>query len=118
MLLYKSHESYFAFQKVWVIRIDLHFLDYDGNLIDCAGIAAITALLHFRRPDVTVIGEEVTIVCIVDFYQYMIEDRSDNPSLFSILSTNGTQYHLAFIIFQSASHLHSSTKGIHLLQAS
>ncbi|KAI9489059.1 ribosomal protein S5 domain 2-type protein [Zychaea mexicana] len=50
-----------AGEKVWEIRVDLHFLDHDGNLVDCAGIAAITALSHFRRPDVTVVGEEVTI---------------------------------------------------------
>ncbi|CDS06032.1 hypothetical protein LRAMOSA08560 [Lichtheimia ramosa] len=50
-----------AGEKVWAIRVDLHFLDHDGNIVDCAGIAAIAALLHFRRPDVTVIGEEVTI---------------------------------------------------------
>ncbi|KAI9308376.1 ribosomal protein S5 domain 2-type protein [Cunninghamella echinulata] len=50
-----------AGEKVWQIRVDLHFLDHDGNLVDCASIAAIAALLHFRRPDVTVIGEEVTI---------------------------------------------------------
>ncbi|KAI7888300.1 ribosomal protein S5 domain 2-type protein [Mucor mucedo] len=50
-----------AGEKVWQIRVDLLFLDHDGNLIDCASIAAITALLHFRRPDVTVSGEEVTI---------------------------------------------------------
>ncbi|KAH8549098.1 ribosomal protein S5 domain 2-type protein [Umbelopsis sp. PMI_123] len=50
-----------AGEKVWSIRVDLHFFDHEGNLVDCACIAAITALLHFRRPDVTVIGEEVTI---------------------------------------------------------
>ncbi|KAG2232668.1 ribosomal protein S5 domain 2-type protein [Thamnidium elegans] len=50
-----------AGEKVWQIRVDLHFLDHDGNLADCASIAAITALLHFRRPDVTVSGEDVTI---------------------------------------------------------
>ncbi|ORX56261.1 ribosomal protein S5 domain 2-like protein [Hesseltinella vesiculosa] len=48
-------------EKVWRIRVDLHFLDNDGNLTDCASLATIVALLHFRRPDVTVIGEEVTI---------------------------------------------------------
>ncbi|KAI8973572.1 ribosomal protein S5 domain 2-type protein [Mycotypha africana] len=50
-----------AGEKVWQIRVDLLFLDHDGNLMDCASIAAITALLYFRRPDVTVSGEEVTI---------------------------------------------------------
>ncbi|KAI8060166.1 ribosomal protein S5 domain 2-type protein [Gongronella butleri] len=48
-------------EKVWRIRVDLHFLDNDGNLVDCASLATIIALLHFRRPDVSVIGEEVTI---------------------------------------------------------
>jgi exosome complex component RRP45 len=49
-------------RQVWSIRVDVHFLDDEGNMIDCASIAVITALRHFRRPDVTVIGEEVTIV--------------------------------------------------------
>jgi exosome complex component RRP45 len=40
----------------------LHFLDDDGNLMDAASIAALAALRHFKYPDVTVIGEEVTIV--------------------------------------------------------
>lgn len=46
--------------------MDLHFFDHEGNLVDCACIAAVTALLHFRRPDVSVIGEEVTIVSLFD----------------------------------------------------
>jgi exosome complex component RRP45 len=36
-------------------------LDHDGNLIDGSCIALIAALQHFRRPDVSVEGEEVTI---------------------------------------------------------
>uniref|UniRef100_A0A0K3CLT8 Exosome complex component RRP45 n=1 Tax=Rhodotorula toruloides TaxID=5286 RepID=A0A0K3CLT8_RHOTO len=50
-----------AGQKVWSIRVDVHFLDDEGNLLDCASIAAMTALRHFRKPDVTVVGEEVTV---------------------------------------------------------
>ncbi|GAA5999306.1 exosome complex component RRP45 [Rhodotorula paludigena] len=50
-----------AGQKVWSIRVDVHFLDDEGNLLDCASIAAMTALRHFRKPDVSVLGEEVTI---------------------------------------------------------
>ncbi|KAI9486699.1 MAG: ribosomal protein S5 domain 2-type protein [Benjaminiella poitrasii] len=63
-----------AGEKVWQIRVDLLFLDHDGNLVDCASIAAITALLHFRRPDVTVSGEDVTIVSI--FYSVYSSNRS------------------------------------------
>ena len=34
--------------QVWSLRVDLHVLDYCGNIIDCAAIAAIAALKHFR----------------------------------------------------------------------
>lgn len=37
-------------------------LNHDGNLMDAASIAAITALCHFRRPDVGIQGDEVTVV--------------------------------------------------------
>lgn len=37
-------------------------LNHDGNLMDAASIAAITALCHFRRPDVSIVGEEITVV--------------------------------------------------------
>ncbi|KAM0792216.1 hypothetical protein ACM66B_004912 [Microbotryomycetes sp. NB124-2] len=50
-----------AGQKVWSVRVDVHFLDDEGNMLDCAAIAAMTALRHFRRPDVEVVGEDVTI---------------------------------------------------------
>lgn len=48
--------------EVWQIRVDLHLLNHNGNIIDAASIAAIVALCHFRRPDVSVQGEEVTLV--------------------------------------------------------
>ncbi|KAJ1839921.1 3'-5'-exoribonuclease [Coemansia sp. RSA 2706] len=50
-----------AGEKVWTVRIDIHFLDHGGNLVDAASVAAIAALRHFRRPDVTVDGEEAII---------------------------------------------------------
>jgi exosome complex component RRP45 len=43
------------------IRCDIYIIDNGGNLIDCASIATISALLHFRRPFTTVIGNQVTI---------------------------------------------------------
>lgn len=48
--------------QVWKVRVDVHTLNNDGNLMDAASIAAIAALCHFRRPDVGVQGEEVTVV--------------------------------------------------------
>ena len=39
----------------------MHILDRDGNLVDASCLALIASLLHFRRPDIEVKGEEVTI---------------------------------------------------------
>ncbi|KAL5987312.1 Exosome complex component rrp45b [Asimina triloba] len=53
-----------AGKLVWSIRIDLHILDNGGNLVDAANVAAVAALLTFRRPECTVGGEdghEVTV---------------------------------------------------------
>jgi exosome complex component RRP42 len=36
--------------KIWMVFIDIHILNYDGNLIDAAGIAAISAILDARMP--------------------------------------------------------------------
>jgi exosome complex RNA-binding protein Rrp42 (RNase PH superfamily) len=60
--------------QVWHLRLTLHFLADAGNLLDCACLAGIVALKHFRRPDVEVIGDEVTVVCLrirlATFYLY------------------------------------------------
>jgi len=50
-----------AGEKVWCLRVDVHILDDKGNILDCACIAALASLAHFRRPDVTVNGKDVTI---------------------------------------------------------
>ena len=47
--------------RVWTVRVDIHVLNYDGNLADATCVAAIAALRHFRRPDVSVDGESVVI---------------------------------------------------------
>lgn len=60
-----------AGSRVWSVRCDVHVLDHDGNLTDCAALAAVAALLHFRRPDVTVVGERVTV--------HSVEDRQPVP---------------------------------------
>ncbi|KAM6499582.1 Ribosomal protein S5 domain 2-type fold [Amanita muscaria] len=50
-----------AGQRVWHLKLTLHFLADAGNMLDCACLAGIVALKHFRRPEVEVIGEEITI---------------------------------------------------------
>ncbi|CAH1159455.1 unnamed protein product [Phaedon cochleariae] len=48
-------------ERVWAIRVDVNVLNHEGNILDCASIAALAALAHFRRPDVTSDGEEFII---------------------------------------------------------
>ena len=50
-----------AEEKVWEIRLDIHVLNHEGNVADCAGVAGLAALAHFRRPDVSLEGDIVTI---------------------------------------------------------
>ncbi|PSN53584.1 Exosome complex component RRP45 [Blattella germanica] len=50
-----------AEEKVWALRVDIHVLNHEGNLVDAASTAALTALCHFRRPDVTTTGEQIVI---------------------------------------------------------
>ena len=38
------------------MRVDIHVLDHGGNITDCASIAAITALAHFRFSDNLIIN--------------------------------------------------------------
>jgi exosome complex component RRP45 len=51
-----------AKKLVWSIRVDVHFLDHDGGLVDAACVAVIAALSAFRREDVQVRGDQVEIV--------------------------------------------------------
>jgi len=60
-----------AGRKVWQIRLDVHVLDHQGNMIDCANLAAIAALRHFKKPEVQVSGEEVKV--------FSAEERQPTP---------------------------------------
>lgn len=42
-----------AGKACWLVRADTHYLNYDGGLVDATCIGVITALLHFRMPDMT-----------------------------------------------------------------
>jgi len=37
-------------EKVWIIFIDIHIIDYDGNLFDAASLAALAALMTTKVP--------------------------------------------------------------------
>ena len=48
--------------QVWHLRLTIHCLADAGNMLDCACLAGVVALKHFRRPEVEVLGDEVTVV--------------------------------------------------------
>eukprot|EP00729_Bicosta_minor_P019280 gene19280-9170_t len=50
-----------AGEKVWAVRVDVHILNHGGNLVDAAALAALASVVHFKRPHVDVIGDDVTI---------------------------------------------------------
>ncbi|XP_062244819.1 exosome complex component RRP45 [Platichthys flesus] len=79
-------------EKVWKIRVDVHLLNHDGNLMDAASIAAISALCHFRRPDVSIQGDEVTV--------YSQEERDPIP-----LSIYHMPISVSFSFFQQGTYL-------------
>jgi exosome complex component RRP42 len=37
-------------EKVWIVFVDIHVLDYDGNLFDASSLGSIAALLDTRLP--------------------------------------------------------------------
>jgi exosome complex component RRP45 len=57
--------------KCWSIRADVHVLSHDGNLVDASSIAVIAALQHFRKPDTSTEGEQVTV--------YTVREREPVP---------------------------------------
>lgn len=48
-------------KKVWMIFLDLHILDYDGNLMDAAVLATVAALKNTQIPNTQVEDNEVII---------------------------------------------------------
>ncbi len=48
-------------KKVWMIFLDLHVLDYDGNLIDAAVLGSVAALMNTKIPTTRVEGDEIII---------------------------------------------------------
>ncbi|XP_062864402.1 exosome complex component RRP45 [Trichomycterus rosablanca] len=79
-------------EKVWQIRVDVHVLNHDGNLMDAASVAAISALCHFKRPDVAIQGREVTV--------FSAEERDPIP-----LSVYHMPICVSFAFFQQGTYL-------------
>ena len=37
-------------EKVWMMNVDIHIINHDGNLVDCAFLAALSALMDTKIP--------------------------------------------------------------------
>ncbi|CAF3307409.1 unnamed protein product [Rotaria socialis] len=48
-------------ELVWAIKIDITVLNNCGNILDCANIATLCSLYHFRLPEVTVHGSDIRV---------------------------------------------------------
>jgi exosome complex component RRP42 len=48
-------------KKVFVVFVDVYVLNHDGNLIDAAALAAVSALMNTKMPNYEVKDEEVVI---------------------------------------------------------
>lgn len=81
-----------AGKKVWAIRTDLTVLDYCGNAVDCLTVAAAAALRHFRRPEVTAVGEEATI--------HSLDEREPVP-----LAIHHNPMTVSFAFFHQGKHM-------------
>lgn len=46
--------------------MDLKIINHAGNLIECASLATLSSLAHFKRPDVTRSGDSIIIHTMSD----------------------------------------------------
>lgn len=44
----------------------MHVLSHDGNLVDASCIAVLAALQHFRKPDTSTEGQDVTVYTLAE----------------------------------------------------
>ena len=71
-----------AGKSVWAIRVDVHVLNAMGNVLDACVAATVAALLHYRRPDVTIVGDTLTI--------HTAEERQPVPLVLSHIPVSTT----------------------------
>ena len=48
-------------------------LNHEGNVADCAGVAGLAALAHFKRPDVSLEGDIVKVS--IDLGRFLEQNR-------------------------------------------
>ncbi|KAF1775016.1 Kinesin-like protein [Phytophthora cactorum] len=92
-----------AGEKVWAITCHVHVVDHGGNLVDAASLAAIAALMHYRRPEVAVkegtSGNGVVTV-------YSVDEHAAVP-----LSLHHIPISISFCFLQPAANMHGSSEN-------
>jgi exosome complex component RRP42 len=68
-------------EKIWIVFIDIHIIDYDGNLFDTASLAALAALYNTKVP-------------IEIFKPSLEKDQDTNPLIKEYLEKHPTNYFL------------------------
>ena len=61
--------------QAWALQVDVRVLDHHGNLHDAATLAAVAALMSFRRPEVSVGSPQ----CPQAFVVHPPEEREPLP---------------------------------------
>lgn len=74
-------------QKVWVLFIDIHILDYDGNLFDAASLGALAALLTTKIPITRMLkGKTLDKTDLETWYKVTQENKRPMEDIKRILS--------------------------------
>jgi exosome complex component RRP42 len=82
-------------EKVWLVFIDIHILDYDGNLFDASSLAALAALLTTKVPVSRFLKDlnekdrdswqeqllELYTIPKVDEVPFAVDEANTNPNL-------------------------------------
>ena len=82
-------------EKVWLVFIDIHILDYDGNLFDASSLAALAALLTTKVPVSRFLKDlnekdrdswqeqllELYTIPKVDEVAFAVDEANKNPNL-------------------------------------
>jgi len=48
-------------EKVWMVFLDLHVIDYDGNLMDAAVLGSVAALMNTKIPTTKIENDEIVL---------------------------------------------------------
>ncbi len=48
-------------EKVWMVFLDLHVVDYDGNLMDAAVLGSVAALMNTKIPSTKIVDDEIVL---------------------------------------------------------